>query len=214
MRRFTAPSIALLAILTLVIGWRIYAHDVEARHVAALRVLQAPSVIRLRYRIAYLRSALSFEEYAIENLDGKASVRYSASDRAGNRATFTTPVGGFDVSVLFEELVRDGVWEMESKKPAGNREIAYAVAVEQSVENQHGKHAFTFTDPHYWEANAGRVYHLDLASGVPNQNDLLRMKSSQLAEPRYAKIVADFSGFGPEGFRKNVALARAKLRGL
>jgi hypothetical protein len=214
MRRLTTPLIVLAAIIAVVTGWRIFAHDEAARYTAAQKVLHAKSVLGIHYRVAYLHGPLSFEEYKIRNVDGVGSIAYSASDRRGDKAIFTTSVPGFDITVLFEQLEQDGVWQLTSRKPAGNTEIGYAVAVDQTVDNQSGRHGFDFTDPHYWAVNAGRVYHINLANGkVPSQADLVNMRSTQLAEPRFAKIVADLNAFSPPGFRATVARAKAKLRG-
>jgi hypothetical protein len=214
MRRHVVPVlIAIASIVAVVVGWRIYAADEAARYVAMQRVLHAPSIIKLRYRVAYQRGEVAFEEYDIRNIDGKAHVDYSAQNRRGDKASFSQDVPGFDVSVLFESLVRDGVWELPSVKPAGNTEIAYAVGVEQTTENASGKHAFTFTDPEYWKSRAGRLYHIDLAkSKVPSQDDLLKMQSTQIAQPGFAKVVTDFNAFAPPNLRKTIVAAKAKLR--
>jgi hypothetical protein len=214
MRRSLTPILITIAsIVALVVGWRIYANDEATRYAAMQRVLHAPSIIKLRYRIAYQRGDVAFEEYDIRNIDGKAEVAYSAQNRRGDKASFSQEVPGFDVSVLFESLVRDGIWELPPVKPEGNTEIAYAVGVEQTIENQHGKHAFTFTDPEFWKKRAGRVYHIDLSkSKVPNQEDLLQMQSTQMAQPGFAKVVDDFNKFSPPNLRKTIAAAKAKLR--
>jgi hypothetical protein len=41
--------------------------------------------------------------------------------------------------------------------------------------------------------------------------DLLQMKSTQIVDPRYQKVVDDITSFGSPGFRAAVATQRAKL---
>ena len=87
----------------------------------------------------------------------------------------------------------------------------YTISVYQLTNKQSGSHSFTFTDPRYWATTGGRQYtiHLDKNKPVP---DLVKLESKGIAEPRYAKLVADFESFGPPGFRATLATARAKLR--
>ena len=56
-----------------------------------------------------------------------------------------------------------------------------------------GQRTVTFTNPQYWATKAGRQFEIDLSKGVPK--DLLRMQSSQVADPRYEQIVIDFREF-------------------
>ncbi|MBV8654905.1 MAG: hypothetical protein JO160_02600, partial [Candidatus Eremiobacteraeota bacterium] len=73
-----------------------------------------------------------------------------------------------------------------------------------------GERTVTFTDPHYWAVTAGRQYSIDLSKQSPN--DLLKMQSTAVADPRYEQIVRDFREFGPDEFRANVAAAQARAR--
>jgi hypothetical protein len=54
---------------------------------------------------------------------------------------------------------------------------------------------------------------LDPKRPTPSEADLLRLDSTAVAEPRYAKIVEDFVEFGSPAFHRTVASARAKLLG-
>jgi hypothetical protein len=87
------------------------------------------------------------------------------------------------------------------------------VTIEQTAQGESGRRTFSFTDPKYWAVAAGREYHirLDPRKPTPNQADLLRLDSTSIAEPRYAKIVDDFAAFGSPAFHRTVASARAKL---
>jgi len=87
------------------------------------------------------------------------------------------------------------------------------VSIEQTAQGQSGRRTFSFTDPHYWAVTAGRQYHIVLnrKNPTPSEADLLHLESTAVAEPRYAKIVADFEAFGSPAFHRTVAAARAKL---
>jgi len=95
--------------------------------------------------------------------------------------------------------------------PRGDTTVSYTIAVYQLTDNQSGEHTFTFTDPHYWATTGGRQYHIHLDKDKPLP-DLLTLRSTSFAEPRYGKIVHDFDAFNPPGFRATLAAARAKLR--
>jgi len=111
------------------------------------------------------------------------------------------------VSFFFGKLVQDGVWDLMDKPPRGNTDAHYTVYVKQLADFKQGDRTITFTDPHYWATTAGRQYTIDLRK--TNPNDLLKLSSTQLADPHYQEIVNDFRAFGPPAFRAKVAQVRA-----
>jgi len=205
-------GIALVAAIGALFAWRIYFPIESQRYDATKRVLQTRSEIRLVYTVTREKGPIGREQLTFRNVDGKASVAYEGTNRAGTTiARFNAPVAGFDIAALFGQVVQDGIWELESKPPRGDTTTAYAVSVYQLTDNQSGSHAFSFTDPHYWETTGGRQYilHLDKNKPVP---DLVKLQSKSMVEPRYKKLVADFESFNVPGFRATLAAARAKLR--
>jgi len=205
-------AITALAIAAVVIGWMIYWPIESARYAATRTVERSTSVIRMTYTVTHRFGPIARERLTFTNVNGKAEVAYEGTNRPGTAiARFKQPVQGFSVATLFGETVRDGVWELETKPPRGDTAISYTIAIYQLTDNQSGEHTFTFTDPHYWATTGGRQYkiHLDKNKPVP---DLLTLRSTALAEPRYGEIVRDFDAFDPPGFRATLAAARAKLR--
>lgn len=214
MRRgaFVPVSIFLLVVIAAIAGWRIYWPGESQRYAATQAVRQTHSELRLSYTVTHEKGPIAREQLTFVNRDGNAKVSYEGTNRGGTTiARFTAPLDGYEVANLFGKVVQDGIWELRSQPPRGNTTTTYAVSVYQLTDNQHGSHAFSFTDPHYWATTGGRQYtlHLDRNKPVP---DLVSLKSHSLTEPRYEKVVADFEGFGTPGFRATLANARAKLR--
>lgn len=204
--------IAALAIAAVVIGWMIYWPIESTRYAATRTVERSTSVIRMTYTVTHQRGPIARESLTFSNVDGKAEVAYEGTNRPGTAiARFKQPVAGFSVATLFGETVHDGVWDLQTKPPRGDTTTSYTIAIYQATDNQSGDHSFTFTDPHYWATTGGQQYriHLDRDKPIP---DLLTLKSTSIAEPRYGKIVQDFDGFDAPGFRATLAAARAKLR--
>jgi hypothetical protein len=214
MRRFPVNAfIAVLALVFAVTGWQLYARNETARFHAVDAVRNSKSYIKLTLEKAYPNGPIATEEYQLVDDNGASRATYTVGDRKGTIATFNERITGYDVTFAFDKLVRDGIWELDSKHPRTSADTKYTVAIEQTAQGQSGRRTFSFTDPHYWAVAAGRQYHitLDPKRPTPNEADLLRLQSSAVAEPRYAKIVADFEEFGSPAFHRTVASARAKL---
>ena len=205
-------GILILAIAAAIAGWKIYWPSESQRYTQTQAVGQTHSVIRLGYTVVHEHGPIAREQLTFTNADGAAKVSYEGTNRAGTTiARFNAPLEGYDVAKLFGQAVQDGIWELPSQPPRGDTSTTYALSIYQLTNNQSGSHSFTFTDPRYWATTGGRQYtiHLDKNKPVP---DLVKLESKGIAEPRYAKLVADFESFGPPGFRATLAAARAKLR--
>jgi len=105
--------------------------------------------------------------------------------------------------------VQDGVWDLMNRPPRGDTSVHYTIYVKQKADFKQGDRTVTFTDPHYWATTAGRQYTIDLRK--TNPNDLLKLQGTQLADPRYQKVVDDFRAFGPPNFRAKIAALRASF---
>ena len=207
----TTIFIILIALLGLAGGWKLYYDSESQRFHAVDTVRHQRSEVHLVEAITHEKGPLAREELRLDNVDGKSTASYSALNRAGTRvAKFSQPIEGYDVTFAFEALVRDGIWEVHTRPPRGNTKDVYIISIAQIAGDRHGEHTFHFSDPHYLATTAGRQYeiHLDKNKPVPN---LLTLKSTSTADPRYQKIVDDFNSFGPPRFKKTVAAAREKL---
>ncbi len=212
MRRFPTTTFAIvLAIIAMIVGWKIFYYDEAHRFNAVQQIRHQRSELHFGEAITHDSGPIAREEWRLDNVDGKCSATYTAQNRAGSRiAKFTEVIPGYDVTFAFEKLVQDGIWELQTRPLKGKTDNVYTVSVAQVAGDRSGSHKFTFTDPHYLAIAAGRQYkiHLDKNKPVP---DLLTLQSTSLADPRYQKVVNDFAGFGPPRFKKTVAAAREKL---
>lgn len=205
-------AIAVLTVAAVIGGWLIYWPIESQRYTATRAVTKSSSVIRMVYTVAHQHGPIGREKLTFTNDNGKAQVAYEGTNHDGTLiARFTEPVDGYEVANLFGETVRDGVWELRSMPPRGDTATTYTITVYQLTDNKSGSHTFSFTDPHYWATTAGRQYHIQLSKDKPVP-DLLKLDSTSLADPRFQKVVDDFSGFSAPGFRATLDKARAKLR--
>jgi hypothetical protein len=214
MRRFPVNAfIAILALVFVVTGWQLYARNEANRFHAVDAVRTSYSYINLTLHVAYPNGPIATEDYRLVDDNGKSRATYAVGDRKGTIATFDEIIRGYDVAFAFDKLVRDGIWQLNSKRARSAGDTKYTVTIEQTAQGESGRRTFSFTDPKYWAVAAGREYHirLDPRKPTPNQADLLRLDSTSIAEPRYAKIVDDFAAFGSPAFHRTVASARAKL---
>ena len=186
-----------------------FAASESTRYVATQRVAQSYSAIHLRFIVTHTTGSIAREVYAMQNINGHSQASYAVTDRNGTTARFLQPLKGYDVTFLFERLVADGLWDLTTKAPRGDLSRGYDVRVEQAVGSRSGSREYHFTDPHYWATTGGQQFriHLDPNKPVP---DLLTLKSTSIAEPRYERIVADFTSFSPPRFRETVARARMR----
>jgi hypothetical protein len=215
MRRFpTTLVILVVMVVGLIAGWRLFWPSETQRYQAVKTVRQQRSEIHLSQAVVHAKGPIAREELRLDNVEGKSTASYTVADRKGYVAHFSQPIQGYDVTFAFDLLVRDGIWQLQRPTQFhGNTNEIYTVAISQAAGSREGRHSFTFADPHYLATTAGRQYeiHLDKTKPVPSEADLLRLKSTSLADPRYQKIVDDFATFGPPRFKQTVAAARAKL---
>ena len=212
MRRFPTTVFAIvLAIVGLVVGWKVFYNDETSRYNAVQQVRNQRSELHFGEVITHDKGPIAREEWRLDNVNGTSSATYVAENRAGTRiARFTEPIPGYDVTFAFEKLVQDGIWQLQTRPLKGNTNDVYTVTIAQTAGGRSGRHKFTFADPHYLATTAGRQYeiHLDRNKPVPN---LVTLQSTSTADARYQKVVDDFAAFGPPSFKKTVAAAREKL---
>ena len=207
----------LLGAAALIGGWWMFQRTEAGRYNATRNIALSRSELRLEMKIAYARGPLVSEQYTLSDIDGLSSMQYTATNRDGTTVHVAaqsrkTKNPQEDVAVLFGEAQQDGIWDLSDRPPRGDANAVYTISVYQLEAGQHGSHRFTFTDPHYWATTAGRQYQITLGKNSPVP-DLVNLKSSALADPRYQKVVDDFRTFGTPKFRATVAAQRAKLLG-
>jgi hypothetical protein len=214
MRRFPIGIlIVVISIVMLALGWRIYGTGEMGRFGPAIHAQKAPSELYARLLIRYTKPPIYEEEYRMSDVEGVSTFRYRVRGYNGREISVTAPAARvYDVSFFFGRLGQDGIWQLVNKPALPDANAHYTVYVKQLADYQQGERTVTFTDPEYWATKAGRQFEIDLSKGIPK--NLLRIQSSQTADPRYAQIVADFRNFGPEEFRHNVQLAQARVRGM
>jgi hypothetical protein len=211
MRRFpTTVLILTVAVVALVGGWFLFAKSEHDRFVSVQRVKQSNSEIRLQFTVDHPSGRVAREVWAMQNLNGHSLASYAVSDRKGTVARFDEPIDDYTVTFLFDKLVADGIWDLQTRPFRGKDDAIHTVRIEQIADTQHGSHLFRFSDPQYIAVSAGREYeiHLDPKKPVP---DLITLNSTSSADDRYLKIVADFESFGSPAFKRSVVLAREKL---
>jgi hypothetical protein len=198
------------AIVAVAGGWLLFAKNEHDRFVAVNRVLTSRSEFRLTYTLSHTNGPIAQETWTIRNVNGSSTESYVATDRRGAKASFDEPVVGYAATFLFEKLVQDGIWDLETRPFRGSSAVLHVVEIAQVADKASGSHRFQFSDPHYIATEAGREYHIHLDPNKPVP-DLVNLQSTSTADPRYAQIVADFEQFGTPRFKATVAQARAKL---
>jgi hypothetical protein len=215
---FRRTSIVPLAIFVFVavmtiVGIRLYASRPELTSLSAVdKIKNQPSALYARLLIHYAKPPIYEEEYDMQDVNGASTFSYRIRSYNGKQITIRPPQAAAitDVSFFFGELVQDGVWDLMDKPPRGNTDARYTVYVKQAADFKQGDRTIIFTDPHYWATTAGRQYTIDLRKNSPN--DLLKLSSTQLADPRYQQVVNDFRAFGPPAFRAKIASVRASIQ--
>ena len=212
MRRFpTAAVIFVFSLVMVIIGWYIYIPSEYARLQRVAQQTKAPSEIYTHLLIRYDKPPIYEEEYRMQDVNGVSSFAYRIRGYNGRQITISVPpTEMYDVSFFYGKIDLDGIWQLMDQPPRGNTSIHYTLYVKQAIDFKHGDRTITFTDPKYWATTAGRQYSIDLSKQQPS--DLLKLKSTALANPHYQMVVDDFRNFGPASFRAKIAAARASFQ--
>ena len=174
-------------------------------------VSKAPSELYASLLIRYDKPPLYDEEYRMQDVEGVSSFTYRVRGYNGRQITVTAPPAAvYDVSFFFQRLDQLGIWQIVNKPSRPDTDAHYTIFVKQLADYKQGERTVTFTNPHYWATTGGHQFHIDLSK--QNPNDLLKMSSTTLTDPRYEQIVNAFRAFGPDEFRNNVANAQARVK--
>ena len=212
MRFPTSWFIGLIVAVAAITGWFIFAGPETARYNAVQKVRKATSDVRLRMTVKYDTGPVDTEEYRMEDLNGKSVASYRITGSGGKTYTISSPPAATTtVPFFFEKLEQDGLWQVSNQPAKGNTNAHYTIAVDQTVQNEHGSRTILFTDPHYLATTAGRQFHIHLAPNKPTP-DLLKLSSTSTADKRYQMLVDDFRTFGTPSFRQKVAEVQAHIK--
>jgi hypothetical protein len=205
-------AIFVLTVVAGIWGYFFYTAGELRRMAAVAHVSKAPSELYARLLVRYDKPPLYEEEYRMQDVEGVSSFTYRVRGYNGRQVTVTAPPAAvYDVSFFFQRLDQIGVWQIVNKDPLADADAHYTIYVKQLADFKQGDRTVTFTNPHYWATTGGHQFHIDLSK--QNPQDLLKMQSTTLADPRYDEIVSGFRAFGPDEFRANVAHAKAQVEG-
>jgi hypothetical protein len=209
--RIVPALVVLAAIIAVVGGWLLFSKVEHDRFVAVDKIRQQRSEVHMSYTLQHTNGPIARETWTFKNIDGRSTASYAAVDRHGTKASFDESIANYDVTFLFQKLVLDGIWDLESRPFRGSNATLHVVQVSQIADKAHGSHRFLFSDATYIANEAGREYHIHLDKNKPLPN-LLNLQSVSTADPRYKKIAEDFEQFGSPTFKRTMKAARAKLR--
>ena len=159
-----------------------------------------------------LQGLLSTETYRISNDNGKTTVFYAATNRAGTvTKEFTAPIVGPSGTFLFEELRADGLWDVDDRPVRPHPVDEYIIEVDQTLGDEGGTRSFSFSDPQFWATTKAKEFRLKLPATGPlsgNGSPTLGVAGRELQDPRYLQMVKAIKAFGPP----SVLAAEAKIR--
>ncbi|HEV2262019.1 MAG TPA: hypothetical protein VGR69_07035 [Candidatus Rubrimentiphilum sp.] len=172
------------------------------------KVRQRPTVLYLSLTIKYDKPPIYQEQYVMQNNNGLSSAFYRIRAYSGKQVTILEPPRpAYEVTFFIEQIEQDGLWQLMSKPPRGNTDVHYTLYAHELINGMQGSRTILFTDPQYWAKTAGRQYQLHLSPNSPTPN-LLTLKGTAIADPRYQQIVQAFRNFGPAAFRTKIAQAK------
>jgi len=212
-RRFPIELfIVAVAVIMLILGWRIYGAGEMGRFGPAVHAQKAPSELYARLLIRYPKPPVYEEEYRMSDIEGVSKFDYRIRGFNGRQITVKAPAARvYDVSFFVGRLDQDGVWDLVDKSPRPDADAFYTIYVKQLADYKQGQRTVTFTNPKYWAAKAGQEFEINLSKGVPK--DFVALQAQQAAGGHYQQIVDDFRSFGPDEFRQHVSAAQAQIRG-
>ena len=177
------------------------------------QVITANSTWSVTMQEYLMHGPLAAETYRISNDNGKTTVFYAATNRAGTETKeFTAPLVGPSGTFLFEELRADGLWELDDRPVRPHPKDEYIIEVDQTLGDEGGTRSFGFSDPEYWATTHAQEFQLKLPSAGPisgSSAPAMGVAGRSLQEPRYLKIVREIRDFGPP----SILAAEVKIRG-
>ena len=157
MRRFPIELfIVAVAVVMLILGWRIYGAGEMGRFGPAVHAQKAPSELYARLLIRYPKPPVFEEEYRMSDIEGVSKFDYRVRGYNGRQITVKAPAARvYDVSFFLGRLDQDGIWDLVDKPPRPDVDAFYTVYVKQLADYKQGQRTVTFTNPKYWAAKVG-----------------------------------------------------------
>lgn len=181
------------------------------------KVLKARSTWSATMQVYEDKGPVSQETYRISNDNGASKMFYSASNRDGTITKwFEVPLTGPAATFLFEQLRADGIWDLDDKPVRPHSTEQYIVQVAQTLGDEGGSRAFSFSDPRYWATTKAEEFQLRLPAKSMHGFNLSHIASAghSLRDPRYLKIVQEISTFGPQSVLDAEEKIRKELRAM
>lgn len=211
MRESTRSALA-LAVLVIVIyvSYRYFLAPFIRQEPQVQQVLTENSTWSVTMQEYLLRGPLAGQTYRISNDNGRTTVFFAATNRAGTvTKEFTVPLIGPEGTFLFEELRADGIWDVDDKPVRAHPRSEYVVEVDQTLGDEGGTRSFGFSDPDYWASTNAKEYDLKLpAQGSRADVSTVSNAGRPLRDDRYLEIVDAIEAFGPS----TVVEAESKIR--
>ncbi len=214
MRRFPIELfIVVVAIMMLILGWRIYGPGEMGRFAPAIHAQKAPSELYARMLIRYPSRRSIEEEYACPM--SRASRTFAIAIRGWNGHEITVsapPARVYDVSFFFGRLDQDGIWQLDDKPPRPGAVAHYTVYVKQLADYQHGE---TNRDVHRSAVLGDQTGARSIRSTSPRACRKIsctwRSRRSRIRATWRSSTI--FATSVPTSFKANVAKAQARIRG-
>ena len=133
MRRFPIELfIVAVAVVMLILGWRIYGAGEMGRFGPAVHAQKAPSELYARLLIRYPKPPVFEEEYRMSDIEGVSKFDYRIRGYNGRQISVKAPAARvYDVSFFVGRLDQDGIWDLVDKSPRPDADAFYTVYVKQ-----------------------------------------------------------------------------------
>ena len=196
-------------VAVIVLGYALFLRPWLPEYDAVRQVQNENSTWTVTLQTYFASGAVASETYRIANDNGKTSLLYSATDRSGLvTKQFEVPLAGPEGTFLFEQLRADGIWDLEDKPSRPNAKQLNVIEVGQTLGDEGGSRAFTFTDPAYWATTNSLEYKVAMPTAGPSAGPIDIGAGVARRDERYLKLVREIQSFGPP----NVLAAESRIR--
>jgi hypothetical protein len=206
----TRAAIVIGSIVAVIaLGYFLFLQPWLPQYNAVRQVQNENSTWTVTMQCYYTAGAIESETYRIANDNGRTSLLYSATDRSGLvTKQFDVPLAGPEGTFLFEQLRADGIWDLDDKAARPNAKELYVIEVGQTLGEEGGSRAFTFTDPSYWATTNSLEYKVAMPKAGQSAGPIDIGAGVARRDERYLKLVQEIRSFGPP----SVLAAESRIR--
>ena len=201
-----------IMIVAVILTYVYFFHPFMVEQPQVEQVINANSTWSVTMQEYLMHGPLSAETYRISNDNGKTTIFYSATNRAGTvTKEFTAPLAGPSGTFLFEDLRANGLWELDDRAVRPDPVAEYVIEADQTLGDEGGTHVFSFSDPAFWATTHAQEFNLRLPLKGPitgSKGLTMGVAGRSLREPRYFKIVQEIRSFGSP----SILAAQVKIR--